>query len=189
MPTHIAFEGIDNSGKTTVSDELVKLLNNRGLRTLLRKEFSSSYGATLKERLYSKDSSPSSREKVLAFALDRLIRYEEISDLDYDVVVWDRYVLSAVVYRAVEGVDKNWVECVNSIFPMPDMYLYIDVPPDVSANRGLMSGKRCPYNEDFLARCRSEYLTYVALGVLRMVSGGTVEEQLADIMKLVDTLK
>lgn len=189
MPVHIVLEGIDNSGKTTVSAELAKCLNSRGLRTLLRKEFSSCYGATLKERLYSKDCSPSSREKVLAFALDRLIRYEDIRDSDYDVVVWDRYVLSAVVYRAVEGVDKNWVEGVNSIFPMPDLHLYIDVSPDISANRGLVSGKRCPYSKDFLARCRSEYLTYVASGVLRMVSGSTVDEQLAEVMELLDTLK
>lgn len=188
MAIHIALEGIDNSGKTTVASLLVEKLNFIGINTILKNEFSSCYGSLLKARLYSIESRPSPREKVLAFALDRLIRYEEIDD-SVEIVVWDRYVLSAVIYRSVEGVDENWVKSVNSIFPVPDLHFYIDVNPSASTSRGQLSGKGCPYNEDFLGRCRTEYLKYVSSGTLKLIDGETPLDQVNKITKLVENIK
>jgi len=40
----IALEGIDNAGKTTVAEKLKELLEEKGYKAIISKEFSSSYG-------------------------------------------------------------------------------------------------------------------------------------------------
>ena len=189
MTVHVALEGIDNAGKTTVCTELAKVLEKCGRRVHVTKEFSTDYGQVLKQRLYGRTNSPSPHEKALAFALDRLLRLEALKTIDCDVVLWDRYVLSALVYRGLEGTDKQWVETINSIFLTPQLYLYIDVSPQDAQLRGETAGRVCPYSEEFLSACRKDYLNYVEMGTLQMLRANTVEEQVKEISLLIEQQK
>lgn len=42
-------------------------------------------------------------------------------DFKEKIMLFDRYVPSALAYRMAEGVDKNWVANINSIFPKADL--------------------------------------------------------------------
>ena len=44
-------------------------------------------------------------------------------------MLFDRYVPSALAYRMAEGVDKNWVTNINSVFPKADIGFFIDITP------------------------------------------------------------
>lgn len=56
--------------------------------------------------------------KAYLFATDRYIRMKNITNDDFKekIMLFDRYVPSALAYRMAEGVDKNWVANINSIF-------------------------------------------------------------------------
>lgn len=181
MPLHVAFEGIDNSGKSTLCSALAKRLGEAGIDCTISKEFTSAYGDLLKSRV----AAASPREKVLAFALDRLIRLEGHAHEAPAVVLWDRYFLSAIVYRTVEGCDVQWVRDVNSVFPSPQIYLYLDVTPEESRARGRHAHKSCNYDDAFLSRCREEYRRYVADGTLHVVSGSRTTEQVEEVFAII----
>ena len=61
--------------------------------------------------------------KAYLFATDRYIRMKNITNDDFKekIMLFDRYVPSALAYRMAEGVDKNWVANINSIFPKADL--------------------------------------------------------------------
>lgn len=185
MAIHIALEGIDNCGKTTLCEALATAFENRGQRTVVSREFSTEYGKILKQRLYNRDEPPSPNEKAIAFALDRLIRFEAIAKAKCDIVLWDRYVFSALVYRGVEKVDGSWVQAINSVFPTPHLNLYLDVTPQEARARGKAARKSCPYSEEFLLSCRNEYLRYVGIGTLMRLQAKTLEEQVIEVFSLV----
>ena len=75
--------------------------------------------------------------KAYLFATDRYIRMKNIDqeDLKNKIMLFDRYVPSALAYRMAEGVDKNWVTNINSVFPKADIGFFIDITPNESVNR------------------------------------------------------
>lgn len=75
--------------------------------------------------------------KAYLFATDRYIRMKNITqkDLKNKIMLFDRYVPFALAYRMAEGVDKNWVTNINSVFPKADIGFFIDITPNESVNR------------------------------------------------------
>ncbi len=155
----IALEGIDNAGKTSHITELRRKLEERGIKCQTTKELTSDIGQlTLR---YLKAGGFSSHLKTLMFAADRQERVErevEPALEDGQVVLADRWILSAMVYRAVEGFDTEYVMAVNSRTLEPDFMFLIDIPVEESIDREAKSDKFNPYNAEFLANARQRYL-------------------------------
>ena len=65
------------------------------------------------------------------FAADRYIRMRKISkeDMESKILLFDRYFPFALAYRMAEGVDKNWVTNLNSVFPKADIVFLLISPP------------------------------------------------------------
>jgi dTMP kinase len=82
---------------------------------------------------------------------------------DRKLIIWDRYVDSAIAYRAAEFVikpdlvDLEFVKIINKPFMAPDITIYIDIDADTAIKRGVTSGKHCPYDKGFLTLVRKEY--------------------------------
>ncbi len=109
--------------------------------------------------------------KTYLFAADRAWTYDRecLPALSSgSLVLWDRYVDSAIAYRSVElrlhksRIDLEFVRHLNSPFMRPDLTLYIDVASETSLSRSVHNRKIELYNFDFLKQVRLEYLTLAA---------------------------
>jgi len=49
-------------------------------------------------------------------------------------VISDRYNYSTIAYGSLDC-DKKWLEAVNSRFELPDLVIFLDVPPDICIER------------------------------------------------------
>lgn len=163
--THIALEGIDNAGKTTLAKKLVDDLKSQNIKVVISKELTTDVGQIVKNAFTDKIKL-SPKQKTLLFASDRLTRYEELQTQDIDIVIWDRYIHSALVYREMEDCDILWVKEVNSIFPKAALNIYLDVNIDLSIQRGQEANKPCPYTKEQLQKCAKIYQRYVESGEL-----------------------
>lgn len=156
----IALEGIDNAGKTTLAKKLVDDLKEQNFNAIISKELTTDVGKIVKNAFKNKVKL-SPKQKILLFASDRLQRYEELQKQNIDVLIWDRYIHSALVYREMESCDIEWVKQVNSIFPKADLSIYLEVDIDVSINRGEKANKPCPYSKEQLDKCQTIYKRYI----------------------------
>ena len=101
--------------------------------------------------------------KTFLFATDRAIRYERkvIPALkDGKIVIADRWTISAIVYRGLEGYDVDFVQTINQKIPHADLTLILNVPIEVSMERGKAAGKPCPYTQEQLKEAQKRYLAY-----------------------------
>ena len=188
---HIAFEGIDNSGKTTLADALLEYLLEKWVRVALTKELTTPVACIIKDA-FAKGIHLGGRMKTYLFAADRLERYESLVRREQEngkpyLVIWDRYVYSAIAYRAAEGIDPEWVQMVNSLFPLANQGYYLDVTSEESIRRGSESGKPCPYSQGFLARVRENYSSMVEKGTLNVIAGVTQAELLLNVILDIET--
>lgn len=167
----IVLEGIDNCGKTTISDMLAKYYSKKGLTVLVSKELTTYVGTLIKEKFKSDSISPV--VKTFLFAADRQIRLENIakSAQQYDVLIMDRYLYSAIVYREAEGIDGQWVNVVNKFIPEFDIGFYIDITPEESIRRNTETKFNIHYSIAHLARVRDSYLQKVNNTKLVKVNG------------------
>ena len=157
----IAVEGIDQAGKWTVCERLVRELRQAGVRAELTgfPDYTTPLGEEIRRFLASERSYPAQGRQLL-FAANR---WEREPDLRAwlaagRAVVLDRYVASGIAYGAAQGLDIEWMTWVERGLPVPDLTLLLDITPDVSLAR--KSAARDAYEErvDLLARARQAYL-------------------------------
>ncbi len=111
--------------------------------------------------------------KSYLFATDRYIRMKNLSkdDLENRIILFDRYVPSAIAYRMSEGVDKNWITTINSIFPKADIGFFIDITPDESIKRNTDAKFNIRYTKEQLEKVRESYLSILDENNLIYING------------------
>jgi thymidylate kinase len=57
-----------------------------------------------------------------------------------DVVIFDRYNLTALVRDVLRGVPEKYVYSIYSFLPPPDLLIYLDLAPQIALNRKLEAG-------------------------------------------------
>ena len=176
----VAFEGIDRAGKSCVVAALPGLIRDCRAHVVLCSELKSPIARALRGIL-CKGGSPFL--KTFFFAADRAWEYEAecLPALARgDLVLWDRYVDSAIVYRKVELsrgdsgdliVDMDFVKVINSCFTPADLTVYIDISVETSIKRVRKTGAQEPYNREFLESARNEYIRLAAGERYSMVDG------------------
>jgi dTMP kinase len=138
----VTLEGIDAAGKSTLRNQFVAHGSTHFTRPIVTAgEFDSPIGQILRTSLQGL----SAFEKVYLFAADRVWTLTNLQRSQLDpatVLVWDRYVDSAVCYRQAEveigeapGEVIDLVRRINSPLLVPDLTLLIDVPPEVASHR------------------------------------------------------
>ncbi len=150
----IVIEGLDGSGKATLSASLCAKWRAQGRRVsvLAFPRYADSVFAELvKDALYGRlgDLSDSVHGLALLFALDRRDAADEIRDLlaGNDIVLLDRYVASNAAYGsarlgapAVPNDFPDWVRALEIDrfgVPVPDLQILLDVAPAVAGARAL----------------------------------------------------
>ena len=167
----VIFEGLDNCGKTTIVQMLKDYYTNVGIDSEVSKEFETNIGIELKKMAKAGTLDPIL--KAYLFATDRYIRMKNLSqdDLKNKIMLFDRYVPSAIAYRMSEGIDKNWITTINSIFPKADIGFFIDITPDESIKRNTDAKFNIRYTSEQLEKVRESYLSILDENNLIYVNG------------------
>lgn len=147
----IAIEGVDGSGKRTLTDGLRAQLQRAGksVATLAFPRYGRSITADLAaEALHGQhgDLAASVYGMATLFALDRAAAVAEIDRLrrEHDVVILDRYVASNAAYSAARlhqdaaGDAVTWVrtlEYQRLALPAPDWQILLAVPAELAGQR------------------------------------------------------
>ena len=156
----IAIEGIDGSGKTTISKYVAELLRRKGYDVLILREPSNSkFGRIIR----SLETRLSVDEELKFFYLDRIenVKNNIIPALSSGkVVVMDRYYFSNIAYQSARGIDGSFIRKLNEkIAPKPDLVILLDVKPEIALSRISTRKKRTPFEElDYLKKVREKFL-------------------------------
>ena len=167
----VIFEGLDNCGKTTLVQMIKAYYLKLGIDAEISKEFETNIGKKLKKM--AKEGTLDLILKAYLFATDRYIRMKNIDqeDLKNKIMLFDRYVPSALAYRMAEGVDKNWVTNINSVFPKADIGFFIDITPNESVNRNTDAKFNIKATPEHLGKVRIAYLSILDENNLIYING------------------
>lgn len=144
----IVLEGLDGAGTTTQSRRLVEYLRSRGGTAHLTREPSDGpIGRLIREMLTGHHalSSGAIRQSTfgLLFAADRLdhLQREVEPKLAAGVtVVSDRWYHSSLAYQGT-GADRDWIAQLNARARRPDLTIFLEVRPEVAAQRRVAAGR------------------------------------------------
>jgi dTMP kinase len=151
----IAVEGIDGSGKSTLTQLLYEILASKQLPIVLTREPGGcAMGKNLKDILQSPTSSPCAKAEYLLFAADRAQHFHEVvlpALRKGNIVFSDRMADSSLAYQGYgRGLEKHFIQTVNS-WSMngrhPDLVVYVHVPVAVALERIHGRGKVSPFEE------------------------------------------
>ena len=157
----VAFEGLDQSGKKTLSFWLETNLINHGIaaRRYAFPNYEGPFGELIK-RYLDGEMDLSVESRYLLFAADRWqLRDEMVSLLQAGtVVIADRYSASGIAYGIAHNLGRKWLEGLEEGLPKPDFTFLVDIPVDTSFKR--KPGDRDLYEmqSDLLSRVRRAYL-------------------------------
>ena len=138
-PFFIVIEGIDGSGKGTQAQYLYDFVKRTypHLNPVLTSEPTRTGSGKLL-RQFLKEDVLEPQALALLFAMDRLQHVCEtiLPNLKLGrCVISERYVYSSLVYQSVSGADLAWVTEINKFAVIPDLMIYLDVPPEESRKR------------------------------------------------------
>ncbi|MBN2400201.1 MAG: dTMP kinase [Candidatus Aminicenantes bacterium] len=190
MSRLIVFEGIDGSGKTSLSRLFVKYLNQKGVPAVwLREPTDSALGNKIR-RVAQESEHISPQQELDYFIQDR--RWDVEKNIlpalrAKKTVVLDRYFYSNACYQGARGMDMNTIIDLNMSFaPRPDLTFIIDVDVDralarIRDSRSDMA--KLFEKKDFLMKVRANYLQLTGPN-LQFIDGnrdlGTVLAEIID---------
>lgn len=205
----VAFEGIDGSGKTTISNRVAAALRERGLTVQhVREGGDFVSGVTQRIRDFCRDSRNLAlgprAEFLMYVARDVQLREEVLAPAleKADVVIADRYLYTAeVLARAGRGLEDSFVRPVLDSAAgglWPDLAVLIDVDPTVARGRRkvakILSPDARPSSRKGLSgtgmqvRLREEYLAIAARDPGRWVMIDNNDQVLLEVVERVVAL-
>ncbi len=148
MTRLIVLEGLDGAGTTTQARRLVEHLRRRGQRAHGTREPSDGpIGRLLREMLvghHAVADGPIRQSTFgLLFAADRMdhLQREVEPQLAAGVtVISDRWYHSSLAYQGT-GADRDWIATLNARARRPDLTLFLQVRPEVAAQRRVAAGR------------------------------------------------
>ncbi|MCS7138932.1 MAG: dTMP kinase [Crenarchaeota archaeon] len=185
---HISFEGIDGSGKTTLSTNLYLRFKEKGYPCFYTVEPTFMRVGSLIRIHASRIKNVPQYYMALLFAADRVEHYERVIKKKLEKgyhVISDRYVHSSIAYQGGLLNDIEWVRRINNKVPLPDLAIYLDISPDKALNRKKkISG---PFdNIVLLNKIRETYLSLVNMKELVMVDAEKpLEVVLEDVVEII----
>ncbi len=164
-PLLIVFEGIDGSGKTTLSKMFYSYLLDKGQAvTWFREPSDSPWGQKIRELANHKDSIPI-EEELEYFIKDREwnVSHNILPNLENKkTVILDRYYFSTACYQGARGFDMGKIIEQNKQFaPPPDIVFLIDVDVETALDRiqrNRDQEAKLFEKREFLQKVRDNYL-------------------------------
>jgi len=148
MTRLIVLEGLDGAGTTTQARRLVEHLDGRGRPAHLTREPSDGpIGRLIREMLTGRhaiaDQTIGQSTFGLLFAADRLdhLQREVEPRLAAGVtVISDRWYHSSLAYQGT-GADRDWITTLNARARQPDLTIFLEVRPEIAAQRRGAAGR------------------------------------------------
>ncbi|MEN8153872.1 MAG: dTMP kinase [Acidobacteriota bacterium] len=191
----IVFEGIDGSGKTTISklffDHLIKM---KLKVSWFREPSDSKWGQKIRELADTKSSIPIN-EELNYFIMDRKWDVEKniIPALNRgEIVILDRYYFSTACYQGARGLDIKKIISMNTEFaPEHDLLFLIDVDVDTAMTRikkGRIAEAKLFEKKDFLKKVRQNYLNLDIKNIKIIDGRNEINTVLSDVISEFDQL-
>lgn len=120
MTLHIALDGIDGTGKSTQVDRLISFFRKKHYK--VRKAVQP-VNEDVINILSNYKLLP--HEIALLMAFDRSFTYYGEKWDKYDLVIWDRSILSSYVYNTDHNTPDFFIKQINRYFPEMDLYIII----------------------------------------------------------------
>ena len=136
----IEFEGIDGSGKRTLSKILREELSKKNYKVVLYSypDYKSKYGMIIKAFL-DNELELSVEEQFLLYLLDMLKDKKEVMQkIDEGfIVIIDRYFLSTIAYQCANNFEYEKAKhIIKSLgLPLPSIIFYLEIPISVAIER------------------------------------------------------
>lgn len=121
----VSIDGPDFSGKSTLCKMVKAMLESAGLKVCIRNHPTSETEAGIRARSLVVQSA--SKTKIAeAMCDDFLHTLDHVVD-EYDVVIFDRFCPSTIVYQGTDGKDVVFQRKLTRHFHTPDLYIWTDV--------------------------------------------------------------
>ena len=195
MPKLIVFEGIDGSGKTSLSKLFLEYLTKKNIPAAwLREPTDSALGDKIR-RVAQENDRISPQQELDYFILDR--RWDVENNIlpalqAGKTVVLDRYFYSNACYQGARGLDMNAIIDLNLAFaPQPDLTFIIDVDVDRALARIRASRPGLAElfeKKDFLLKVRSNYLKLTGPRLAHIDGNRDLQVVLAEIIACFEKL-
>jgi dTMP kinase len=148
MTRLLVLEGLDGAGTTTQAKRLVEHIRTAGGQAHLTREPSDGpIGRLIREMLVGKhaiaDRQIAQSTFGLLFAADRmdhLQREVEVQLAAGAIVVSDRWYHSSLAYQGT-GADRDWIAALNARARRPDLTIFLEVRPEIAAQRRVAAGR------------------------------------------------
>ena len=161
----ITFEGIDGSGKSTLSKNVYDLLvamNLKGVHTF--EPTDSNLGQSIRDIILFSKEKLTPYQQALLFTADRISHLNWIHQQlkTHQFVICDRFIHSTLAYQ---GIDEKIQQSIYTIHDLclkdyiPDVVYLIDIDPLVSLSR-IQKNKKDNFEKvEFLEKVRSRYIS------------------------------
>ena len=156
----VAFEGLDQSGKQTQAEALMRHFREAGqpCRLLSFPDYATPIGAEIGRGLHGEREYGADVMQLLYVANRHEKRPEIVSALhDGVAIVCDRYIASSIAYGEAHGLDAAWLEEIQRFLPPPDLCLLLDIAPETAAARKKTGRDRYESDLALLSRVRQSY--------------------------------
>jgi dTMP kinase len=185
----IAFEGLDQSGKETQARHLRARLEQDGrkVRSLSFPDYGTSIGQEIQRALAGdRDYSP---EVMQLLYIANRFEYKPRLTLWLqagDVVICDRYRASSVAYGEAQGLDPFWLDDIQRDLPPATITLWLDIAPEVAAQRKAANRDRYERDLALLARVRESYRLQASRpGWVRIAADGSKDDVAREVAQAV----
>ena len=148
MSQLIVLEGLDGAGTTTQGKRLTHHLREQGWRVHLTREPSDGpIGRLIRELLTGQHAIADQQIRQSTFGLlfaadrlDHLQREVEPQLAAGATVISDRWYHSSLAYQGT-GADRDWIAALNGRARRPDLTIFLQVRPEVAAQRRVAAGR------------------------------------------------
>jgi dTMP kinase len=157
----IAFEGLDQSGKQTQAERLVKAFRDAGRNAefLTFPEYTTDIGKEIGHALQGQRDYQPDTLQLLYIANRFEFRPRIMTWLQAGtMVICDRYLASSIAYGEAQGVDAAWLTEIQALLPQPSLTILLDIPPAASLTRKQVARDKFERDMPLLGRVRESYL-------------------------------
>ena len=182
----IVLEGIDGSGKTTLSEKLVTSLQSKGLNCVRFSEPTKYESGIYIRRFLSGEIILTKEEQIDAFIEDRIISVEKniLPVINAgSTVILDRYYYSTAAYQASFNYSPEKILNMNleKNFPKPDLLFFLEISPETALERLKKRGNKLEVFESLqsLKSIHSNFQEILPVSTVRLdatLSSDTLEE-------------